>query len=143
MSISHELLLNTQNSIEYYVQNIEAIFKNKLNIGINTNRQSDCISLFCEYLTIYIHLDEYIGLDIIEEDYNFKANMSIRFYLIVKTWPKGMDTLFSLIKHLMFNNNDNLLLIENGETRILSRVDGIFYADAYFEQTYPFEIFEI
>lgn len=142
--MDYELLTFSSETLRSYAKLIKDIMENKLDVKIFYEVYSDYIAICHEYMTIFIDLDEIIGLDVIQEEYNFTANISIRIQMFHRTYDSGIKLLFELLRYLI-SRNENILLIENGDDLIFLKKDMKIYIEDKKNKivNYPYEIFNL
>lgn len=126
--MDYELLVFSDEKINNYAKLIKETLEKSLNISIIYKVYPDYIAICHNYMTISMDLDEIIGLDVIQEEYNFTANISIRIQVFCQTLDLGLKLLFQLFGYLT-NRNENMLLLENGSEVIFTKKDGKLYIE--------------
>ncbi len=140
-----ELLLfskKTQKDYAYYLMQI----LEKLNIHFKSIEDQDSINLCLDCMTISVDLEEEVGLEVIEDDFNFVADTSARIQVFSQFRDHALEILFKTINEIIKNTDYNLLLIGDGSNLILERKNNNYYTsylDNYYYFKIPFDILEV
>jgi len=139
-----ELLVFSKLSQESYSNFIMSIIEMDSTLIANYKSYADYISINCEYFTMIFDIDEIIGLDIVEEDFGFVANISIRIQLLRNTLDQGLNLLFKILNYIIKYADENLLLLENGSKVIIEKKNQHIYSNVNEndETKYPFHLIE-
>lgn len=138
-----ELLLSSNKTQKDYAYYLIQILKNNLNINFKFVEDHDSINLCLDCMTITIDLEEEVGLEVIEEDFNFVADTSARIQVFSKFRDLALGIIFEIINEIIKNTNYNLLLIGNGSNLILEKKNNNYYTsylDDYYYFKFPFEL---
>lgn len=119
--MDYELVFLSEMSLIEWARYIYGVFKEKLDLKVQYKEHSDHISIVCEYMSFLIDTDEIIGMDVIKEVFSFEANVSIRLQIFGRTYDQGIKLFFMLLKYIMDDKAEDLLLLENGSEVILKR----------------------
>lgn len=138
-----ELLLSSNKTQKDYAYYLIQILKDNLNINFKFVEDHDSINLCLDCMTITIDLEEEVGLEVIEEDFNFVADTSARIQVFSKFRDLALGIIFEIINEIIKNTNYNLLLIGNGSNLILEKKNNNYYTsylnDCYYFK-FPFEL---
>lgn len=140
-----ELLLFSINTQEEYGYFLKEILEKNLKVDFTFKHNEDYISLCFQCMTISLDLEEIFGLDVIEDDFNFKANLSARIQVFSNFYSDALDIIFRVIKEITIKSDCNLLLLGNGSNVIIKKDNGKFYTSElkdYYYFEFPFEKLE-
>ncbi len=138
-----ELLLFSKKTQKDYAYYLMQILEKNLNIHFKSIEDQDSINLCLDCMTISIDLEEEVGLEVIEEDFNFVADTSARIQVFSQFRDHAMVILFKTINEIIKNTDYNLLLIGNGSNLILEKKNKNYYTsylDDYYYFKFPFEL---
>lgn len=138
-----ELLLFSKKTQKDYAYYLMQILEKSLNIHFKSIEDQDSINLCLDCMTISIDLEEEVGLEVIEEDFNFVADTSARIQVFSQFRDHAMVILFKTINEIIKNTDYNLLLIGDGSNLILEKINKNHYTsflDDYYYFKFPFEL---
>lgn len=134
-----ELLLFSKKTQKDYAYYLMQILEKKLHIHFKSVEDQDSINLCLDCMTISVDLEEEVGLDVIEDDFNFVADTSARIQVFSQFRDHALEILFKTINEIIKNTDHNLLLIGNGSNLILERKNNNYYT-SYLDDYYYFKI---
>lgn len=134
-----ELLLFSKKTQKDYAYYLMKILEKDLNIHFKSIEDQDSITLCFDCMTISIDLEDEIGLEVIEEDFNFVADTSARIQVFSQFRDHALVVLFKTINEIIKNTDYNLLLIGNGSNLILEKNNNNYYT-SYLNDYYYFKI---
>lgn len=140
-----ELLLFSTKTQEEYGYYLKEIVEKNLKADFTFEHNKDNIILCFRCMTICLDLEEILGLDVVEEEFGFKANISADIQVFSNFHHDALDIIFRIIKEIIIKTDYNLLLLGNGSNVIIKKDSGKFYSsdlkDYYFD--FPFEILKV
>ena len=141
--MDYELLLSGEMSQKSFSIFVKKIIEKR--ISVDYKQYSDNIGIACDYFSMFFDLDEIIGLDIIYDEYGFKATANTRVQLFGNTFKQGLELIFIIIKNLAAYTDDDILLLENGSIIVLEKKDGTLFThiNESWETEYPFDLLNI
>ena len=134
-----ELLLFSKKTQKDYAYYLMKILEKKLNIHFKSIEDQDSINLCLNCMTISVDLEEEVGLEVIEEDFNFVADTSARIQVFSQSRDQALVILFKTINEIIKNTDYNLLLIGDGSNLILEKKNNNYYT-SYLDDYYYFKI---
>lgn len=134
-----ELLLFSKKTQKDYAYYLMQILEKNLNIHFKSVEDQDSINLCLDCMTISVNLEEEVGLEVIEDDFNFVADTSARIQVFSQFRDHALEILFKTINEIIKNTDHNLLLIGNGSNLILERKNNNYYT-SYLDDYYYFKI---
>jgi hypothetical protein len=136
--MDYEILLNGFDEFDTYLKEIIKFMDCK--IPTKYEKWIDYVSLCNALLTIIIHTDEIIGIDVVKEDFEFDANFSIRIEVLRNSLKDGLKLLFELVSYLA-EKNLNILLLEGGSEILRRDTDEIkINAERADDNYFPFQL---
>lgn len=143
--MEYELLFCSELSIREWAIYVYDIFKKVMNVEVTYYEKEDYISICCECFTFWTHTDELIGMDVIEEDFAFEANVSMRIQIlgsIYQRGQRGLELLFTMLNHIIESRTEDFLLIENGTQIVLKKQGEVIYTHIPkgYETDFPFAL---
>jgi len=134
-----ELLLSSNQTQKDYAYYLIQILKDNLNTNFKFVEDHDSINLCLDCMTISIDLEEEVGLEVIEEDFNFVADTSARIQVFNMSRDLALAIILGIINEIIKNTDYNLLLIGNASNLILERKNNNYYS-SYLDDYYYFKI---
>ena len=142
--MDYELVFLSDMSMIEWARYICNVLKEEMSVNVEYKEHVDYVSIVCEYMSFIIDTDEILGMDVIKEVFSFEANVDIRVQKFGRVFKEGIELLFMLLKLIMEDRREDLLLLENGSEVILKRrgEELCTCLPKGYETDYPFRLFE-
>jgi hypothetical protein len=122
------LYLDANISQEEYAEYLYNIYKKTLNEDVKINKREPYISLCFQYQTIFIDIEEIIGLDVVDEELGCKVTNVADYQIASKYFLNAIEVNFKLIKEILNSKKYNVLFTDDSLIVFLMRLNGKYSA---------------